>query len=814
MIGRLLVANRGEIARRVFRTCRELGVETVAVFSDADADAPHVAEADQAVRLGAPLAYLDPDRVIEAARRSGADAVHPGYGFLSEHAGFARAVLDAGLTWIGPSPEAVAAMGTKIEAKALMAEAGVPVLPTIPLSPDAPPQLTFPVLVKASAGGGGRGMRVVRDQAGLAEAVASARREALSAFGDGTLFAEPLQEGARHIEVQILADEHGTVWALGERECSIQRRHQKVIEEAPSPAVTPELRRELSDAAIRAARAIGYTGAGTVEFLVSDEGFFFLEMNTRLQVEHPVTECVYGVDLVRLQIEVAEGARLAALPPSPVGHAIEARLYAEDAEGRPQSGVLHRFEIPGVDGEFGLGARLRLDSGVVSGGEVGVHYDPMLAKVVSYGGDRAEAARRLAHALARARIHGLTTNRDILVGVLRHPDFLSGALDTGFLDRRPVPASLAGPGAVRLSALAAALAGAAANRAEARRDGVLGGLPSGWRNVPSQPRRTAYDTEDGGRLEITYRLSRDGLRAEGFEDVALVSADPGRVVLETGGLRHAFEVAVYPGVVHVDSSLGPVRLTPVERLPEPAARVSPGALPAPMPGTVLRVEVKPGDVVEAGQPVVVLEAMKMEHLIVAPASGTVAALHVVPGARVEAGVPLADIEPAPETKPDVRPETRPETRPDVEAREGAPAEARNEDHNSAGVEPWDAFADTTGAPAPGQTPVAATDPAGGLAAGRDGTGENAQTDTWGDLPPDAGGPEPGTGTAPGGAAPVADPSANPGANSGTAPSGAALSGTVSGVDPGTAAGGGAVVAPGPDSGSDPGAAPRGEAEQR
>ncbi|WP_405085960.1 biotin carboxylase N-terminal domain-containing protein [Microbispora sp. NBC_01389] len=700
MIGRLLVANRGEIARRVFRTCRELGVETVAVFSDADADAPHVAEADQAVRLGAPLAYLDPDRLVEAARRSGADAVHPGYGFLSEHAGFARAVLDAGLTWIGPSPEAVAAMGTKIEAKALMAEAGVPVLPTIPLSPDTPPPLTFPVLVKASAGGGGRGMRVVRDPAGLAEAVASARREALSAFGDGTLFAEPLQEGARHIEVQILADGHGTVWALGERECSIQRRHQKVIEEAPSPAVTPELRRELSDAAIRAARAIGYTGAGTVEFLVSDEGFFFLEMNTRLQVEHPVTECVYGVDLVRLQIEVAEGARLAALPPSPVGHAIEARLYAEDAEGRPQSGVLHRFEIPGVDGEFGLGARLRLDSGVVSGGEVGVHYDPMLAKVVSYGGDRAEAARRLAHALARARIHGLTTNRDILVGVLRHPDFLSGALDTGFLDRRPVPATLAGPGAVRLSALAAALAGAAANRAAARRDGVLGGLPSGWRNVPSQPRRTAYDAEDG-RLEIAYRLTRDGLRAEGFEDVALVSAEPGRVVLETEGLRHAFEVAAYPGVVHVDSPLGPVRLVPVERLPEPATRVSPGALPAPMPGTVLRVEVKPGDVVEAGQPVVVLEAMKMEHLIVAPASGTVAALHVAPGARVEAGAPLADIEPerepepAAETKPTPAPETAPAgetTRvtdggPDIAAHEGALTEARTEARSSAGVEP-------------------------------------------------------------------------------------------------------------------------------
>ncbi|MBE3009722.1 ATP-grasp domain-containing protein [Microbispora sp. NEAU-D428] len=654
MIGRLLVANRGEIARRVFRTCRELGIETVAVFTDADASAPHTAEADQAVRLGAPLAYLDPERIVEAARRTGADAVHPGYGFLSENAGFARAVLDAGLTWIGPSPEAVAAMGKKIEAKALMAEAGVPVLPTIPLSPDGPVEITAPVLVKASAGGGGRGMRVVRDPADLAGAVESARREALSAFGDGTLFAEPLLEGARHIEVQILADAHGTVWALGERECSIQRRHQKVIEEAPSPAVTPELRRELSEAAIRAARAIGYQGAGTVEFLLSDEGFFFLEMNTRLQVEHPVTECVYGVDLVRLQIEVAEGAHLAALPPSPVGHAIEARLYAEDSGGRPQSGVLHRFEIPGVDGEFGLGARLRLDSGVVSGTEIGVHYDPMLAKVVSYGRDRAEAARRLADALARARIHGLTTNRDLLVGVLRHPDFLSGALDTGFLDRHPAAAPLAGPEAVRLSALAAALAGAAANRAAARRHGVLGGLPSGWRNVPSQPQRTAFGTDDGGRLEVAYRLTRDGLRAEGFEDVTLVTAEPGRVVLETAGLRRTFEVAAYPGMgpgtdpgmVHVDSPLGPVRLIPVERLPEPEARVTPGALPAPMPGTVLRVEVKPGDVVEAGQPVVVLEAMKMEHLIVSPASGTVAALHVTPGAQVEAGVPLAVIEPS------------------------------------------------------------------------------------------------------------------------------------------------------------------------
>ncbi|ETK32594.1 acetyl-CoA carboxylase biotin carboxylase subunit, partial [Microbispora sp. ATCC PTA-5024] len=476
MIERLLVANRGEIARRVFRTCRELGIGTVAVFSDADASAPHVAEADRAVRLGAPLSYLDPALVVDAARRAGADAVHPGYGFLSENAAFAQAVLDAGLTWIGPSPEAVAAMGSKIEAKALMAEAGVPVLPTFPIGPGGLaeeltrqlPEVETPLLIKASAGGGGRGMRVVRDPADLPAAVEAAHREALAAFGDGTLFAEPLLEGARHIEVQILADAHGTVWALGERECSIQRRHQKVIEEAPSPAVTPELRRELCEAAIRAARAIGYVGAGTVEFLLAaGGGFHFLEMNTRLQVEHPVTEAVYGVDLVRLQIEVAEGVQLAALPPSPVGHAIEARLYAEDADGRPQTGVLHRFEVPGVDGEFALGARLRLDSGVVSGGEVGVHYDPMLAKVVAYAQTRGQAARRLAGALARARVHGLTTNRDLLVTVLRHPEFLSGALDTGFLDRHPSTAPLAGPQAVRLSALAAAVAAAEGRRAAA-----------------------------------------------------------------------------------------------------------------------------------------------------------------------------------------------------------------------------------------------------------------------------------------------------------------------------------------------------------
>ncbi|WP_371784776.1 acetyl/propionyl/methylcrotonyl-CoA carboxylase subunit alpha [Streptosporangium subroseum] len=709
MIGRLLVANRGEIARRVFRTCRDLGIETVAVFSDADAEAPHVAEADHAVRLpGVKPAdtYLSTKKIIDAARRTGADAVHPGYGFLSENAAFARAVLDAGLTWIGPPPEAVAAMGSKIEAKALMSGAGVPVLPGFTAGPgysmdDLERDLdvvfirmsgsasgwSIPLLVKASAGGGGRGMRIVRLTDDLPEAVESARREALSAFGDGTVFVEPLLERARHIEVQILADRHGTVWALGERECSIQRRHQKVVEETPSPAISPETRERLCDAAIKAAKTIGYVGAGTVEFLVKGDTVAFLEMNTRLQVEHPVTECVYGVDLVELQLRIAEGTRLAASPPRPSGHAVEVRLYAEDParDWLPQSGTLHRFDVPGVDARFApMSHGLRLDSGVKDGSEIGVHYDPMLAKVISYGASRTEAVRRLATALANARIHGPVTNRDLLVRVLRHEAFLDGDTHTGFLDEHDLagpaydPAGpvrdLAGPGQGpsepvhdlaepehdpahastgpahdpawptrgpsagprALSALAAALASAAANRAAAT---VQAGLPSGWRNVVSQPQRTAF-----AEAEVAYRISRDGLRAEGLPHTNLVSATPALVVLETSGVRHRFAVARYDGVTHVDSPLGSVRLTPLPRLPEPVVHVAPGSLLAPMPGTVLRVDVKPGDPVGAGQVVMVLEAMKMEHRITAPTSGTVSALNVTPGRQVEAGAVLAVIE--------------------------------------------------------------------------------------------------------------------------------------------------------------------------
>ena len=639
MISRLLVANRGEIARRVFRTCRDLGIETVAVHSDPDEGMPHAREADLAVRLpgAAPAAtYLDQDAIIAAAKAAGADAIHPGYGFLSENAGFAARVREAGLTWVGPPARAIAAMGLKTEAKRLMREAGVPVLPDLdPGDPEA--EIAYPVLVKASAGGGGRGMRVVGHAGELAAALESARREAEAAFGDPAVFCEPLLTGARHIEVQVLADAHGTVWTLGERECSVQRRHQKVIEEAPSPAVDAQLRERLGEAAAAAARAIGYAGAGTVEFLLAPDGrFFFLEVNTRLQVEHPVTECVYGVDLVALQLTVAEGSRLHD-PPRPSGHAIEARLYAEDpAEGyRPHSGTLHGFGVPGVDAEFRTPPAygLRLDSGVEAGSVISTHYDPMLAKLIVYAPTRSAAARRLAAALAGARLHGPVTNRDQLVNVLRHPEFLGGATDTGFLDRHDTTAPLADEDTVRLLALAAALAGAARNRATAK---ALRDLPPGWRNVPSQPRRVVYE-----EAEVAYRLTRDGLAAEGFPGVELAGLSPEEVVLARDGVRVRFAVAAYDGHVYVDSAAGSVTLTPVPPLPDPAEQVAPGTLLAPMPGSVVRVAVGEGDTVVRGQPMLWLEAMKMEHQILAPADGVVTALHAEVGGQVETGAVLA-----------------------------------------------------------------------------------------------------------------------------------------------------------------------------
>ncbi|MEU4742705.1 biotin carboxylase N-terminal domain-containing protein [Actinosynnema sp. NPDC023658] len=621
MIRKLLIANRGEIARRVIRTCREVGVSPVAVFSDPDARSPHVREADAAVRLPGATpgeTYLRADALVAAALAAGADAVHPGYGFLSENASFARAVLDAGLTWVGPDPEAIEAMGSKVAAKKRMAAAGVPVLPEL----DPGTATAFPLLVKASAGGGGRGMRVVRSAAELAGQVAAARREAESAFGDGTVFCEPLLEHARHVEVQVLADAHGTVWALGERECSVQRRHQKIIEETPSPAVTPQSRARLFDAATKAARAIGYVGAGTVEFLFTDDGsFHFLEVNTRLQVEHPVTEEVFGVDLVAWQLAIAEGARLPAEPPAPNGHAVEARLYAEDPahDWRPASGTLHRFAVP--DG-------VRVDSGVEDGSEVGVHYDPMLAKVIAWAPTRHAAIRKLAAALDRAELHGLVTNRDLLVRTLRHPEFGAGNTHTGFLDAHGL--TTPEPVDVRPAALAAALA-----LAERRRSRLpLPALPLGWRNLPSQPRRVVFGHGDD-TVEVDYRHTRAGV--ETSLGLAVVDASPDAVTLERDGVRTTYPVSVYGDRVEV----GPVSLELRPRFPEPRAAVTEGATVAPMPGTVVRVAVEPGQRVEAGEELLVLEAMKMEHRVLAATGGEVAEVLVRAGRQVDAGDVLA-----------------------------------------------------------------------------------------------------------------------------------------------------------------------------
>ena len=646
MITRVLVANRGEIARRVFATCRRLGIGTVAVYTDPDAHCPHVAEADARVRINS---YSDGAEIIDAARAAGAGAVHPGYGFLSENAGFVRAVNDAGLVWIGPPAAAVEAMGSKIEAKKMMAAAGVPVLAE--LDPATVSEQQLPVLVKASAGGGGRGMRIVHSLAELDEQVRSARREAQSAFGDPTVFCERYLPRGRHIEVQVMADRYGTLWAVGERECSIQRRHQKIIEEAPSPLVQriPAMREKLFTAARLAAAAVAYTGAGTVEFLADEDGeFFFLEMNTRLQVEHPVTELITGLDLVELQLAVADGEALPAEPPPTTGHSIEARLYAEDpARGwQPQAGRIDFFEVPSAAAYFGPLDRtgIRLDSGITGGSVVSIHYDPMLAKVIAHAPTRSRAAQVLADALARTRLHGLRTNRDLLVNVLQHPAFLAGDTDTAFFDTHGLDrlaAPLAGERAVRLSLIAAAIAGAAHNRVTAR---VLAGLPGGWRNVVSADQVKTFLDADAGEHQVRYRFARTGLDLPDDPDVSLVSATPAGVVLTDAGVATAFDVARYGDEIYVDSPHGCVRFTVAPRFPEATSAERQGSLLAPMPGAVVRLGAGLGDTVTAGQPLVWLEAMKMEHIIASPAAGVLTELSVAVGQQVGVGAVLARVE--------------------------------------------------------------------------------------------------------------------------------------------------------------------------
>ncbi|MFD6389168.1 acetyl/propionyl/methylcrotonyl-CoA carboxylase subunit alpha [Nocardia sp. NPDC060259] len=655
-ITNVLVANRGEIARRVFATCRRMGIGTTAVYSDADAAAPHVSEADAAIRLpgNTPAeTYLRGELIIEAALSAGADAIHPGYGFLSENAEFARSVLDAGLVWIGPPVAAIEQMGSKVESKKMMDAAGVPVLAE--LDPAEVTEAHLPVLIKASAGGGGRGMRVVRELSELQDQIAGARREAESAFGDPTVFCERYLETGRHIEVQVMSDTFGKTWAVGERECSIQRRHQKVVEEAPSPLVEKidGMRDRLFEAARLAAEAIGYEGAGTVEFLADEKGdFFFLEMNTRLQVEHPVTEQTTGLDLVRLQLQVASGLPLPAAQPAQRGHSIEVRLYAEDPahDWQPQSGPVHKIEIPFTTGEFTVLDQpgVRLDTGVVDDSVVGVHYDPMLAKVISYAETRVEAAHLLATALQRAKIHGLVTNRDLLVRVLRHPAFLAGDTDTAFFathDLAALSAPLASEADEALSIVAAALADSAANHAASRYTRLA---PSGWRNLASLPQTKSYESRTSGTHEVRYRITRTGVAVEGHDGLELISATPQRVVLavpgERGPVRRQFEIARYGDLVAVDSPLGPVAVRRLPRFTDPSEQVAAGSLLAPMPGSVIRLGAAEGDQVQQGQPILWLEAMKMEHTIAAPATGILSALNVTVGQQVEVGTVLAVVE--------------------------------------------------------------------------------------------------------------------------------------------------------------------------
>ena len=649
-IKRLLIANRGEIAVRVARTARRLGIETVAVFSDPDAGSVAVRSADLAVRLPGQTSaetYLRADLILAAAERTGADAIHPGYGFLSENPGFARAVAEAGLTWVGPTPEQIEAMALKVESKHLAAKAAVPLVPGAELDAEASEaaiasagrEVGFPLLVKASAGGGGKGMRLVDDPSDLVSSVAAARREAASAFGDPTVFLERYLTNARHVEVQVFGDTLGNVVHLFERECSIQRRHQKVVEEAPSPGATAATLRAMYAAATSLAREIGYVGAGTVEFMVAGAGeaqeFFFLEMNTRLQVEHPVTEETTGLDLVEWQLRVAQGEPLPLSQDEITrrGHAIEVRLYAEDpANGYlPNTGTLRLADWPAE-------ADVRVDTGVVTGSEISAMYDPMIAKIIAHDGDRSVTAARLATYLEALPILGLTTNRESLAAILREPDYLAGATTTDYLDTHPdVLAPQLSADVQRRAALAAVLAD------RARRATSL--VAPGWRNVDAVPQFARVGMPEP--QTIRWRRAGDALAVEVLEGdpftgevrdsfLARASAQDGGVRLEIDGVSAAHDVHIIDDEALVLVAGRRVLASLLPRFDDSHLTGGAAGPATPVPGTVTIVEVEVGQSVTAGQTLVVLEAMKMEHRITADTDGIVAQVLVKPGMSVDA----------------------------------------------------------------------------------------------------------------------------------------------------------------------------------
>lgn len=645
-IQKILVANRGEIARRIMRTCRKMGIATVAVYSDADAEMPFVGDADEAFRLGpAPSAesYLRIDRLLEAAAFTNSDAIHPGYGFLSENAAFAEACGQAAVIFIGPTPDAIRSMGSKREAKALVEKAGVPVIPGYDGSNQDPKVLAeeaikigFPVLLKASAGGGGKGMKRVRQASELPDAIASAAREGQSSFGDGTLLVEKYIDDPRHVEIQILGDSHGNLIHLNERECSIQRRHQKIIEETPSTALDPALRNRMGEAAVRCGKAINYTNAGTVEFILApDRSFYFLEVNTRLQVEHPVTECVTGLDLVEEQILVAQGEALRTAQEAVrfEGAAIEVRLYAEDpaAGFLPQSGRVVDWDLPAAEG-------LRVDSGVEAGSEVSIHYDPMLAKIITSAESRPVALQRMRRALRSLSVQGVTTNRDFLLQVLDHPAFIAGEIDTHFIDRH-LQDEL-GNGVPEPDERRAAMAAALAEQQE--REGgriLLPGIPSGWRNNYHTPQWVEYVVGDRD-LRVSYRHLGDNQFnvwvGEEERSVRVASWEAPMLTLEEGSHRWRARVSFDGDRTYVHSSQFSIGLQRKPRFPDKSKEIPAGGCIAPMPGKVVELRVAEGDSVTAGQVLLIMEAMKMEHTVTAPQDGTVAQVSVAAGDQVDA----------------------------------------------------------------------------------------------------------------------------------------------------------------------------------
>ncbi|KUH69746.1 acetyl/propionyl-CoA carboxylase subuit alpha [Mycolicibacterium novocastrense] len=648
----VLVANRGEIAVRVIRTLRAMGIRSVAVFSDADAGARHVAEADVAVHIGPSAAresYLDIEAVVSAARRTGAQAVHPGYGFLSENAQFAAALQDAGIAFIGPPVGAIQTMGDKIAAKAAVSAFGVPVVPGVSrpgLSDDdlvaGADEVGYPVLVKPSAGGGGKGMRVVHESGELPAALASARREAAAAFGDDTLFLERFVLNPRHIEVQVLADSYGNVVHLGERECSLQRRHQKVIEEAPSPLLDEATRARIGAAACDTARSVDYTGAGTVEFIVSadrPDEFFFMEMNTRLQVEHPVTEMVTGIDLVEQQVRIAAGEKLSIAQDdiSMTGHAIEARVYAED----PGRGFLPTGgRVLGLAEPEGPG--VRVDSGLAPGSVIGSDYDPMLSKIIAHAADRAAALRALDRALAHTAVLGVTTNIEFLRFLLADPDVAAGRLDTGLLDRRSPDFRPASAEDVDLVAAAAYIW----LRSWPQPVGDLWAVPSGWRVGRHAP--TTYRLQSGERVEHVRLTGTPSAGSAAIEDgpprpLSVSPADE-RLAVTFDGIVTDYVVVADDHRIWLAGAGRTVAVDEVREAPvrPDDAHSGDAELTSPMPGSVVAVGVRDGDRVTTGTVVVTVEAMKMEHALSAPVDGVVELL-VAEGDQVKVGQPLAKV---------------------------------------------------------------------------------------------------------------------------------------------------------------------------